>query len=148
LISYTDNRIALGYARRGENGDLLARNEQLLADFWSEGAAVYPSLRNLEFSSLFYGSANELIELDATRKSARLVRVPPVIFLLLFVYMTVTAALLGVFSSSGRGLAQSCLFLALLVSFLLVIIDIDQPTMGGIRESQAPMERLRATLPD
>jgi hypothetical protein len=148
LIEYTENRIALAYARRDENSDLLARNERLLADFWSESAAVYPSLHNLEFSSLFYGSANELIELDATRKSARLVRVPPVIFVLLFVYITATATLLGVFSSSRRALAQSCLFLALLVSFLLVIIDIDQPTMGAIRESQAPMERLRATLPD
>lgn len=148
LIDYTDNRIALAYARRGVNSDLLARNERLLADFWSESAVVYPSLRNLEFSGLFYGSANELIELDATRKSARQVRVPPVIFLLLFVYITATATLLGAFSSSRRALAQSCLFLALLVSFLLVIIDIDQPTMGAIRESQAPMERLRATLPD
>jgi hypothetical protein len=148
LIDYTDNRIALAQAAPGKNASLLETNDRLLRNFWAASAAAYPSLRTLEFSSIFYGSVNELIDLDSTRKSARLVRVPPEIFILLYVYMTVTAALLGFFALGRRGLAQSCLFLALLVSFLLVIIDIDQPTLGGIRESQAPMERLRATLPD
>jgi hypothetical protein len=148
LIDYTDNRIALARAKTGESRDLLARNDRLLQDFWSASAAAYPSLRNLEFAGVFYESANELIDLDSTRKSARLARVPPVIFILLFAYITVASALLGYFALSRRSLIQSCLFLGLLISFLLVIVDIDQPTMGGIRESQAPMERLRATLPD
>ena len=148
LIDYTDNRIALARAGPRENGDLVARNDRLLDDFWSASAAAYPSLRGLEFAGVFYDSANELIDLDSTRKSARLARVPPVIFILLFGYITVTAALLGYFAQNNRSLTQSCLFIGLLISFLLVIVDVDQPTMGGIRESQAPMERLRATLPD
>jgi hypothetical protein len=60
--------------------------------------------------------------------------------LALFAYIGVAAALLGFFAKSRRDLIQSWLFLALLVSFLLVILDIDQPTIGGIRETQAPME--------
>jgi hypothetical protein len=148
LIQYTENRIELAEAQTGEVGPLLSRNDQLLSDFWSASAAAYPTLRNLEFAGAFYESANEMIDLDSTRKSARLSRVPPVIFILLFGYITVAAALLGFFAQGERGLAQACLFLALLVSFLLVIVDIDQPTLGGIRESQAPMERLRAGLPD
>lgn len=34
----------------------------------------------------------------------------------------------------------------LLTLSLLLIIDIDRPTMGGIRESQGAMEALRASL--
>ena len=146
LIHYADNRIALAQVRRGEGADLLARNDSLMREFWSASAAAYPSIRDYDFSSTFYDSVNLLIDLDATRKSARLVQVPPVIFLALFAYIGVAAALLGFFAKSRRDLIQSWLFLALLVSFLLVILDIDQPTIGGIRETQAPMERMRAGL--
>lgn len=147
LVDYTDNRIALAYARRDDAGALLARSDQLLRDFWFACAAAFPSLRHLDFSSTFYDSVSHLIEVDATRKSAHLARVPPVIFVLLLIYITAAAALLGYFALNKQGLFQSFLFLTLLASFLLVIIDIDQPSMGGINVSQAPMERMRATLP-
>lgn len=146
LIDYADNRIALGQAQRGATDALLAKNDRLLRDIWSASAAAFSSIKGLDFSSTFYDSVNRLIDLDATRKSARMARVPPVIFVMLFFYITVVSALLGLFATK-RGLAESCVFLTLLVSFLLVIIDIDQPAQGGIRESQAPMERMRADLP-
>ncbi len=146
LIDYADNRIALGQAKLGETDALLRKNDRLMRDFWSASAAAFPSIKGLDFSSTFYDSVNLLIDLDATRKSARMARVPPVIFAMLFFYIAVVSTLLGMFATK-RGLAEACVFLALLVSFLLVIIDIDQPTQGGIRESQAPMERMRADLP-
>ena len=148
LIEYTDNRIVLAQIDRRDGRELLAKNDRLLEEFWNASAAAFPSLRDLDFSSTFYDSVNVLIELDSTRKSARLARVPSAIFLLLYIYITVAAGQLGYFVANRRGLVQSCLFLALLVTFLLAIIDIDRPTQGVIRESQAPMERLRATLPD
>jgi hypothetical protein len=147
LIAYTDNRIALAKAKPNENADLLATNDRLLRDFWTAAAATFPSIRDLDFSSTFYDSVNQMIDLDATRKSARMARVPPLVFILLFIYVAASAAMLGFFAVGRRGFAQSALFLFLLVLVLLVVVDIDQPSLGGIRESQAPMERLRATLP-
>ena len=146
LIAYTDNRIALAQAKPGEGQALLAANDRLIQQFWSESAAAFPSIRDLDFSSTFYDSVNRVIDMDASRKAARLAHVPPAVFALLFVYVIVSAALLGYAADNARALAQTCLFLFLLMLFLLVIVDIDQPTAGGIRESQGPMERMRATL--
>ncbi len=97
LIDYADNRIAPAKAQPGEAQGLLERNDGLLRDFWTASAAAFPSIKELDFSSTFYDSVNLLIDLDASRKSARLARVPPVIFILLFAYIAVVAALLGFF---------------------------------------------------
>jgi hypothetical protein len=44
------------------------------------------------------------------------------------------------------GKLSSAVVLALMALFLLLVIDIDRPLQGTIRESQAPMEQLRAAL--
>jgi hypothetical protein len=146
LVRYTQNRVALGRAKQGEGGALLETNDALLREFWTASAAAFPSIRDLDFSSTFYDSANLVVELDATRKSARMAHVPTEVFALLFIYVIVGAGVLGFFAASPRALRFAGLFLLLLVMFLVVILDIDRPTIGGIRESQGPMERLAATL--
>jgi hypothetical protein len=146
IVAYTDNRIALGRAGPAGNDQLLAENDRLLEQLWDESAAAFPSIRELDFSSIFFESVNAVIDLDAMRKAARLARVPSAIFIVLFLYVAAGAAMLGFFTQNTRGLVQSGFFLCLLMVFLIVIVDIDQPTTGGIRESQAPVERLRATL--
>jgi len=146
LASYADNRVALALAPQGRTGPLLETNDRLLAEFWSASAAAFPSIRGIDFSSTFYDSVNRVIDLDATRKSARLARVPSEVFALLFVYVAASAAVLGFTAIDRRAVSFTGLFLALLLLFLLVIIDIDRPTLGGIRESQGPMERLLISL--
>lgn len=146
LRAYVDNRIELGEADRNTSAALLTTNDRLLHQIWSESAAAFPSISGLDFSSTFYDSVNNVIEFDGMRKSARMARVPPVIFILLFLYVVSSAAMLGFFAQTKRGLVQATFFLLLLMLFLLVILDIDEPTMGGVRESQGPMERMRATI--
>src|SRR5262249_20584894 len=65
LIAYADNRIALAHAAPKRNGDLLAKNDRLIHEFWLASAAAFPSIQNLDFSSTFYDSVNHLIDLDA-----------------------------------------------------------------------------------
>jgi hypothetical protein len=146
LSAYVDNRIALGDAAPYARGNRLATNDRLLLQIWFDSAAAFPSIRDFDFSSTFYDSVNAVIAVDGMRKSARFARVPPAIFVLLFLYVLASAGMLGFFAQTRRGLIQSSFFLLLLTLFLLVIVDIDQPTMGSIRESQGPMERMRATL--
>jgi hypothetical protein len=146
LLSYTDNRIALASAPRERIPPLLEANDRLLTEFWNASAAAFPSIRGLDFSSTFFDSVNLVIDLDGSRKSARLARVPSEVFALLFLYVTASAAALGFTAIDRRAMSFTGLFLVLLLLFLLVIIDIDRPGDGGIRESQRPMERLRATL--
>ncbi|HEY0282010.1 MAG TPA: hypothetical protein VGC27_05250, partial [Rhizomicrobium sp.] len=56
-----------------------------------------------------------------------------------------TGVLGFVLAGSRAQLAAGFLLLLLTLS-LLLIIDIDRPTIGGIRESQSPMEQLRNSL--
>jgi hypothetical protein len=144
LVAYTDNRIALakiGYKRAPQ---LLVRNDALITDLWAATSAALDSIRSPDFSNAFLTSMNTLTDLDATRKNARLIHIPGEIFAVLFLYMVVTAGLLGYLLTGLQGRLTSALVLVLMALFLLLIIDIDRPMQGAIRESQAPMEQLRA----
>lgn len=80
LFRFTQNRIALARAQLGDdprrNRELLARNEQLAADLWSASAAAFPTIRELDFSSTFIEAVNDVLNMEATRKSTRVARVP------------------------------------------------------------------------
>jgi membrane protease YdiL (CAAX protease family) len=146
LVDYTDNRLALAKAPPDQIPPLLAKNDQLLTDLWTATLAAWPSIKGLDFSSSYLETMNNMIDLDSSRKAARLVRVPSTVFFVLFVYVITSAGVLGYAGANkeGRG-ATTFLFLLLAISLMLTL-DIDRPTSGRVKESQAPMERLRDTL--
>jgi hypothetical protein len=65
---------------------------------------------------------------------------------ILIIYLLSAACLLGYETAKGRASLIAYFVLALMSLSLLLVMDIDRPTSGGIRESQEPMERLRASL--
>ena len=146
LIRYTDNRIALAKAKPGQNAALLTANNALLTDIWAATSAAFETIKGIDFSSTYVDSVNHLIDLDASRKTARQARVPPEVFAVLFVYLIMTAAVLGYVLKGRRGWISAIFLMALLTLSLMLIIDIDRPVQGGIMESQRPMEALRASL--
>jgi hypothetical protein len=144
LLAYTGNRIAL--AGDGASAEMLADNDRLITDLWTATAAAFPAIKDLDFSSSFLETMNNLIDLDAARKAARGAHVPTEVLVVLFIYLAVTAGVLGyVLGASGRRAAAGFLLVLLTLSLVLVI-DIDRPTRGGVLESQAPMSRLAETL--
>lgn len=146
LEAYAGNRIALANTRRGRNADLLARNDALLTDLWAATVAAHATIRDPGFSGQFLASVNGMIDLDASRKAARSVQVPPQVFGVLFVFLLVASGMLGYLSVGRRGKVALAMMIGLLCLVLLLILDIDRPTGGGIREDQAPMEALLASL--
>jgi hypothetical protein len=146
LVRYLDNRIALGKAKPGQPHPELAVNDALLTDIWAGSVAAFDSIEEVDFSSTYLDSMNALIDLDASRKAARAARVPPEVFVVLIVYLVTTAAVLGHVLTGVRGRLAAGFLLVLLTLSLVLIIDIDRPTLGGIVESQAPMENLRKSL--
>jgi hypothetical protein len=147
LVAYTDNRIALATIGARRAPELLAKNDAVLTDLWAATSAALDSIdRHPDFSNAFLASMNELINLDATRKNARLIHVPAEIFANLIIYMAVTSGLLGYLLNGLQGRLTSLLVLALMAMFLLLVLDIDRPLQGVLRESQAPMEQLRASF--
>ena len=147
LLAYTDNRIALANASAPDQiHDLLATNDKLLTDLWAATSSAFLTIKGLDFSSSYVESMNNLIDLDSARKAARAVHVPSEAFLVLIVYMTVTAGVLGYVLTGRRGRSAAAFLVALMTLALMLIVDIDHPTGGGVREGQGPMEALRASL--
>ena len=146
LLRYTRNRIAFAQAPPDQVPARAAASDRLIDEFWAGTAAAFPSIKNFDFSSTYVEAANNVIELDQARKAARLSKVPAQVFLVLFIYVIVSAGVLGIAAPSRQSLWFGVLFLLLLTLSLLLIVDIDRPTRGLINESQGPMERLLVRL--
>jgi hypothetical protein len=146
LVTYTENMIVLAKAQRRDVPPLLARDDKLLTDIWAATAAGFDSIKNIDFSSTFADSMNNMIDLDASRRMARLAHVPTEVFAVLLVYMIVSAGVLGYVLVGPRGRLTGIFLMALFTLSLLLIADIDRPLAGGIHESQVPMEQLLISL--
>ena len=146
LRGYLDNRILLATADRADRDRLLQANDVFVTEMWVATSAAFPTIQNLDFSSTYLDAVNTVIEFDAARKAARTARVPPEVFAVLIVYLVVTAGVLGYVLKGKGGRLAAAFLLALLTLSLSLIVDIDRPMVGGILESQAPMERLRASM--
>jgi len=146
LQRYTDVRITLATADRTQANALLPVNRGLIHDIWSAAKASFPTIKDYDFSSAYIDSVNNLIEIGSARMEARLVRVPPEVFVVLFVYMITTAAVLGYVLKGPRSHLVAVFLLVLLTLSLMLIVDIDRPGSGMVREGQGPMEDLRRAM--
>jgi len=147
LVEYTDNRVALGEEPPGERQNrMLAENERLLTDLWTATVAAFPTIQSYDFSSSFLETMNQMIDMDAARQTARGAHVPPQVFIVLFLYQFITAGVLGYVLAGDRGRRTAAFLLFLFAVSLILVIDIDRPATGTIRESQEPMLRLQASL--
>jgi hypothetical protein len=146
LVDYTDNRIALATAPRDDVPRLLVRNDQLLTDLWAATSAAFDTVKTLDFSSSYLETMNNLIDLDSARKAARLAHVPTEVLVILSAYIVVTGGVLGYVLTGVRGQMAGAFLITLLTFSLGLIIDLERPTVGGIIESQAPMELLLKSM--
>jgi putative Mn2+ efflux pump MntP len=147
LVDYTDTRIALATVPRGsEQLALLKKSDQLIVDLWTATVAAFPSIRGYDVSNSFLSSMNELIDMDAARKAGRQAHVPAVVFLALFLFQFVAAGLMSYVIVGKRSRWIAFVLFTLLGLMMLLIVDIDRPTSGGIRESQEPMLQLQSFL--
>jgi hypothetical protein len=149
LHSYTDHRIQ--FARVAESDvqrRMSARTEhyrQRLADMTLE--AIRP-IHNTEFGISFMESVNSTLNIGATRKAARRATIPARVLATLLLYMAVTSVILGFVMERGREYWAAIVLLFMLALSYGLILDIDQPNRGWIRESQAPMEDLLRNMPN
>lgn len=146
LLAYTENRVELGHTDQGRAAPLLAKNDALLIELWTATAAAFDSVRNTAFSSSVPQVISQVTDLDTARKAARHARVPTIVFVVLLIYVVVTAGMLGYVRAASRRVLAVGLLFALKVMSLMLILDIDRPSGGGVRESQAPMTALLDTL--
>ena len=144
LVDYSENRLNLAKSSGDSVKGLLNRNDELLIDLWARTKQASVNSGNTPITSLLISSVNDVIDLDAARKNARAAKVPSAVYAVLMIFIFISAAILG-YSLVGfwARLAAIVLFLLLNLSMIL-IIDIDRPLVGMLREQQGPMEDLLA----
>jgi hypothetical protein len=146
LTAYVDNRLVLAATKPADSQKALAVNDQILTDLWGATAAAFDDIEPNPFTISLLDTTNSMIDMDSSRKAARSAHVPSEVFTLLVIYLVVTSAVLGYVLKGARGRVAASLLLVLLTLSLTMIVDIDRPTVGGIRETQGPMEALRSSM--
>lgn len=146
LARYVDARIAMATEPDGESPARVAENERIVTDLWAATVAAFPTIRDYDFSSTFLESMNHVIDLDAARRAARRAHIPAEVLFILFAFQFASAGVIGYVLIGGRGRMSAAMLFALFSLALILIIDIDRPTVGGISASQRPMLDLRDTL--
>jgi hypothetical protein len=99
-------------------------------------------------TTAFLQSANLMFDLAATRHAALEARLPGRIVLLLAVYAAITACMVGygLGASHRRHFAGSTLLFLMMAMTEVLILDLDRPGSGGVRVSEAPMDRVIAAI--
>jgi len=146
LRAYTKQQVALANSGYPESGPLREQNNKLVTNIWKATEAAFNSVRNTAFASLFVASVNRVIDLDATRAAVRATRLPTEIFSVLCLFLISVAGVLGYEIGLERGLLLTSFVLGLMVMAFLLVLDLDRPQSGGIRETQGPMEQLQISL--
>jgi len=146
LTDYADTRLQLASASRTNEARLLHRNDRSIIELWKATVAAFPTVKPYDFSNSYIEAMNAVIDSDAARKVARKAHVPSEVYLVLLLYQFGTGFVLGYVLVGRNGRISAILLIVLFSTALLLIIDIDRPTTGWIRESQAPMIRLQEFL--
>jgi hypothetical protein len=115
---------------------------------WAETVETVRQPANLPFATSFLQAVNPMVDLSASRQASLETRVPPRILLVVTINSLVTAALVGYGLAAGanRHLMASTLVFLLVTLTVVLVLDLDRTESGGIRVSQAPLERVAAAI--
>lgn len=148
LVQYTDASLRLSHAVPTTAGfrRAVAQESALQRSLWRlAGQALDRSPRD-SAPRLYVDSLNEVINLQTIRVSAFNNRVPGTVLVLELFGAATALALLAVYTAMlGRG-ATAVLAGVLVTLLVLVIFDLDRPTRGLIRVTDAPLVALQASM--
>lgn len=145
ITSYADVRILLGKATdQAVSRPLSAASDRLQHRMWQATEKALVGNRD-DVSASFAESMGNVIEVDAARRIARRTHVPSRVLGTLLFYMAISSAMVG-YALGPKRRGEVLLMLGLTTTAYLLIIDIDDATRGGVRESQAAMEDLQYFL--
>jgi hypothetical protein len=149
LHDYLDAR--LKYLGAGFNpaqiGTAAMASQQLQKQIWqiiSEQSRINPQPGSI---SAMVPAVSEMMDAGAAIEAAYSNTVPAVVLILLFGAIIFTGLLVGhSFGRAGRRHVLTAVIFGLLVTLVVsVILDLDRPRRGVIRENFGPLENLRAT---
>jgi hypothetical protein len=147
LEGYTEHRIRIA----GVADEDVQRRMSVKTDAYRKAiaattlAAIRP-IYNTEFGTAFIDSMNDTLNIGSGRKAARLATIPRRVLTMLLLYMAITAVIIGFVKDQGKGRWAAAVLLLMLALSYGLILDIDQPNRGAIREGQVPMQDVLRTI--
>jgi len=143
LTGYAQNRLDLANAEDYERrAALMAQTNEYQTRLWAETVAAIRPIRGQVIAGTFVETMNATIDAGAARVAARRAHVPGRVMIALLLYMAVAAFLFGFAMPPRRRPTTTAVLLTLLTLAYGLILDIDRPTGGSIREPQSAMEDL------
>ena len=122
-----------------------AASQQLQQQIWQTVSEQSRSDKQPGNVSIVVPAVTEMMDAGAAIDAAYSNTVPPVVLILLFGAIIFTGLLVGhSFGRAGRRHVLTAMVFALLVTLVVsVILDLDRPRRGVIRENVAPLENVR-----
>lgn len=151
IKNYLDARIESSHLEpvfNAKRWEQIKKNEAFQKKVWDLGIRYAKENPQFSNASSLIQDLNRMTELGITRGLARLVPVPPPILLLLIGAVLIGGLLMG--HSFGmekqRSWLMTFIFTFLLSFVILIILDLDQPEHGLLRDHQELFVYLRSTL--
>jgi hypothetical protein len=143
LRDYVENRLAAA-ADPALLESTLARSEEIHGALWS---IVEENVRRGQESEpivLFIESINEVIDVHSLRLTATELRLPELLWIVLYVATMLSFLLVGVANSADgrRDPVAIFLFALALIAVLMIVVDLDRPQQGILTVSQTALSDL------
>jgi hypothetical protein len=146
LREYVDVRLA--GARSGEIDEAIRRSAEIQTQLWESAAALAERSPGSIVLGLYLQTLNEMIDVHTKRLTALRVRIPAIIWIVLYAITVLAMAEIGYHTGLGgrrRPLSTPAFALAF-AAVILLIADLDRPQAGWIRVSQQSMVELRQSM--
>jgi hypothetical protein len=149
LRSYADASLKLSHEVPTTAGfrRTLAEEDAFQRQLWGLAGDALDAAPNASAPRLYVQSLNDMIDQQTVRVAALNNRIPSAVLGLEVLGAAIAFGLLALYTAMhGGGFTTVILAGALVTLLLLVIFDLDRPTRGLIRISDAPLVALRASM--
>jgi hypothetical protein len=122
----------------------LARSEEIHSELWSIMEDTVRQGQDSDIIALLVASVNDVIDVHGLRLAAVDLRLPELLWMVLYAATMLSFLLVGVSSGADgkRDPLAILLFALALVAVLMIIVDLDRPQQGVLTVSQAALSDL------
>ncbi|MBU2883253.1 hypothetical protein KO525_14785 [Psychrosphaera sp. B3R10] len=153
LIAYTNNRTEAGnvsMVNEDKRESFVTEAKELQNQLWILATEIQTSTAGAIRTGSFTDAIGKLMQVFHVRDSALNRHVPEIVLMLLYGTFLMTGSIVGYVSglSGTRTTYSAYVMVALIVSLVFVIVDLDRPRRGLIEIDQSPILNLQADMAD
>lgn len=145
---YAETRHAIRVGRKTpqQQMSLVERGNRIQMRIWQATQRETASMRDDVTASLI-DATNSAFDIAASRQTAVEARIPPAIIWGVIFYAVVACGIMGhALAMDRRRFVMASVLTGLVSLSVAMIIDLDRPASGAVQVSQAPMDRVVATI--